>query len=70
MATAVGALPELMGDHLNLVPSGDGRTFTEQLCAAVSDPATVPPELRARIADMTWSNAAQTMADLYRRVAC
>ena len=70
VATAVGALPELIGDYLKLAPSGDERAFTEQLCAQVSDPATVPPELRARIADMTWSNAAQTMADLYRRVAC
>ena len=68
VANAVGALPELIGDHVTLVPFDNDAAFTEQLHAAISTPPRVPTELQARINAMTWQTAAQQMADVYRNI--
>lgn len=66
VANAVGVLPELIGDHVELATSNDRQAFSEQLRAAISAPPAVPRELITRIHEMTWRNTAQQMADLYR----
>ena len=68
VATAVGALPELIGDFVPLAPPNNNEAFVEQLRAAISAPGTVPTELQARINAMTWQTAAQQMADIYRGI--
>ena len=68
VATAVGALPELIGDFVPLAPPNNNEAFIEQLRAAISAPGTVPTELQARINAMTWQTAAQQMADIYRGI--
>ncbi|MXW62642.1 MAG: glycosyltransferase family 4 protein [Acidimicrobiaceae bacterium] len=68
VATAVGALPELIGDVVSLAPPGNDEAFSDQLRAAISEPGTVPVELSARIKAMTWQTAAQQMADIYRSI--
>ena len=68
VATAVGALPELIGDFVPLAPPNNNEAFVEQLRAAISAPGTVPTELQARINAMTWQTAAQQMADIYRSI--
>ena len=68
VTTAVGALPELIGDQVTLAPCNNDAAFTEQLHAAISTPPTVPPEIQARIEAMTWQTAAQQMANVYRRI--
>ncbi len=66
VATSVGALPELVGDRVTLVPCGDDAAFIEQIHAATSTPGSAPTELQARINAMTWQTAAQQMAHVYR----
>ena len=68
VATAVGALPELIGDFVPLAPPNNNEAFVEQLREAISAPGTVPTELQARINAMTWQTAAQQMADIYRSI--
>jgi len=68
VTTAVGALPELIGDQVTLTPCNNDAAFTEQLHAAISTPPMVPPEIQARIEAMTWQAAAQQMATVYRRI--
>ena len=68
VATAVGALPELIGDVVSLAPTGDDGAFLEQLRTAITEPGTVPAGVQARVKTMTWQTAAQQMADLYRDV--
>lgn len=68
VANAVGALPELIGDQLELATNNDHQAFTEQLRAAIAAPPTVPHDLIARIQKMTWRKTAQQMAELYRSI--
>ena len=68
VATAVGALPELIGDVVSLAPPDNDEAFFDQLRSAVSEPGTVPAALSARIKAMTWQTAAQQMADIYRSI--
>lgn len=65
VATAVGVLPELLSDRLELVPPGDAVAFTELLSDTLDAPQ-VDSELTARVDAMTWTRAAAEMADLYR----
>ena len=65
-ATAVGVLPELVGDDITLARP-DGSDFATRLAAAVG--ATVDPALRARLAEMTWARHAEAMVDLYSLAA-
>jgi glycosyltransferase involved in cell wall biosynthesis len=69
VATAVGALPELVGDAIALVPPGDDDAFAHAVVAAVEHPAAVTPELRARVTAHTWADAAAGMVAIYTDVA-
>ncbi len=68
VANAVGALPELIGDSVTLVQDDNDEAFVEQLRAAITEPGVVSAGLQARIRSLTWHNAAQRMAEVYRRV--
>ncbi len=68
VASSVGALPELIGDQVTLVPDHNDAAFIEQLHEAISTPPVVPTVLRARITAMTWQTAAQRMAHVYRNL--
>lgn len=68
VATAVGALPELIGDRVDLVRPGDTVALTEMLAAAVES-FIVDQNIVDRISQMTWTQTASQMADVYRRVA-
>jgi glycosyltransferase involved in cell wall biosynthesis len=67
VATAVGALPELISDRVPLISPGDTVALTEALVAAVEDPS-VDAAVVDRIAGLTWDRAAAEMTDVYRRV--
>lgn len=66
-ATAVGALPELIGDLIPLAePNGD--TLGELLIAACEQ-TSVPTEIGQRLKELTWDRSAAGMVDLYRKAA-
>ncbi len=66
-ATAVGALPELIGDMVELAaPNGDN--LASLLHAACEQP-TVPAGVAERLAGLTWERSAAGMMDLYRQAA-
>jgi glycosyltransferase involved in cell wall biosynthesis len=67
VATEVGALPELIGDHFDLVPPGDTDALTAALEAAISAPPSIPTRLIERLGTLTWDAAADRMLDVYRR---
>ncbi|MEM7140535.1 MAG: glycosyltransferase family 1 protein [Actinomycetota bacterium] len=69
VATAVGALPELVGDTIALVRPGDDDAFTEAVAEIVDGDHAVPTAIVDRIADLTWERAAAEMAAIYRDVA-
>ncbi len=65
-ATAVGVLPELIGDVVSLAdPSG--ADFTSHLEGAIG--TAVSDELIARLSDLTWARHAEQMMDLYAAAA-
>ena len=68
VATAVGALPDLLEPEIELVPDADRDAFADRLAAAVAEPRPVPPQVQTRIARLTWTRAAQQMVDVYRAV--
>lgn len=61
-ATAVGALPELLGDDLVLA-APDGSDFAEVLGHAFD--TAVPESVVQRLRGMTWAHHAEQMVDLY-----
>lgn len=65
VATAVGALPELLGDVVGLVPPGDDDAFGDRLTRELASATPPPDEVRERIAMMTWERAAAAMVDVY-----
>ncbi|MEM9200857.1 MAG: glycosyltransferase [Actinomycetota bacterium] len=65
-ATAVGALPELIGDRV-VLGAADGGDFDDRLDAAIG--ATVPVDLIDRLAALTWSRHAEQMRELYASAA-
>lgn len=69
VATAVGALPELLEPEVRLVPAGDAEAFAERLAEAVAEPLPVPPAVIARIAGLTWASAAEQLVGVYRIIA-
>ncbi|MEO0492686.1 MAG: glycosyltransferase [Actinomycetota bacterium] len=64
VATAVGALPELIGDLVDLADPAD-PDLGPLLAAACEDP-TMPVALIERLRDLTWAAHAEAMVDLYR----
>ena len=67
VATAVGALPELIGDYVDLVPPDDADALTDALREATERPPDVPDELVERLLAVTWDLAAEKMVEIYRR---
>lgn len=67
VATAVGALPELIGDLVPLADP-DSPDLAPLLQAACEDP-TMPPAVTDRVRALTWDAHAAAMVDLYRLAA-
>ncbi len=65
VATAVGALPELVSDRLELIPPGDMVGFAESLADTLAR-GGCDPELTNRVEALTWPRAAAEMAEVYR----
>lgn len=69
VATAVGALPELVGNTIELVEPGNRAAFVAATTTAVGSPSGVPVALRDRIKAHTWADAAAAMVEIYADVA-
>lgn len=74
VATAAGALPEVLGDAAPLVPVGDAAALAAALAAAVAlegpHREAVVSAGRSHAASFTWSACAEGLASLYRLAAC
>jgi glycosyltransferase involved in cell wall biosynthesis len=71
VATAVGAIPEVLGDAADLVPLGDEDALAEALLRALGDPAHRVELIRRgheRAARYSWDACAEGLVDLYRRL--
>ena len=69
VATEVGALPDLIGDYVDLVPPDDPDALTDALREVTARPPVVPDALVERLSAMTWDRAADGMVEIYRRAA-
>jgi glycosyltransferase involved in cell wall biosynthesis len=72
VATAVGSLPEVLGDAAVLVPGGDIDALTEGIAAVLDDENTAANLVergRARAATFRWDRCAQGLLELYRSAA-
>jgi glycosyltransferase involved in cell wall biosynthesis len=72
VATAGGAVPEVVGDGAWLVEIGDGDALSEQLVRALAggeDVAALVARGRERSAGFTWDRCAEGLAGLYRDAA-
>jgi len=72
VASAAGAVPEVVGDAAILVPVGEDLALADGLEQAIYDPA-VREDLvargRSRIDNFSWAATTRGMLDLYRRMA-
>ena len=68
VATAVGALPELLGPETPLAPPGDLQRFARLLAEVASEPPQSCHAVQARIAELTWPRAAERLLDVYSRI--
>ena len=69
VATAAGAVPEVVGDGALLVPPGDGDALAARLVEALSGGEAVDALVargRARSAEFTWERCADGLVGLYR----
>lgn len=69
VATAAGAVPEVVGDGALLVPPGDVDAMAGALAGVIDDPgrrATLVELGKARAARFTWEACADGLARLYR----
>jgi glycosyltransferase involved in cell wall biosynthesis len=72
VATAAGAVPEVVGDAALVVPVGDDLALADALARAIYDPAVRSDLLvrgRSRVGRYTWGGMIQGMLDLYQRMA-
>ncbi len=72
VATATGALPEVVGDAGVLVPAGDAEALASALGAVVSDPdryRSLSAAAITRASSCTWESIAADYDALYRRAA-
>jgi glycosyltransferase involved in cell wall biosynthesis len=72
VASAAGAVPEVVGDAAIVVPIGEDATLADGLERAIYDPA-VREDLvargRSRIDSYSWAAMTRAMIDLYHRMA-
>lgn len=69
-ATAVGALPELIGDTFELVhPRVADLSGSLAAASRRALDATVPTATRQRVDALSWTDTAEAMVQLYRRAA-
>lgn len=69
VATAAGALPEVLGDAACMVPVGDADALAAALAAVLDDDTTrtrLVAAGRARAARYSWSACAEGLVELYR----
>lgn len=72
VATAAGAVPEVVGDGAWLVASGDGDALAARLVESLDGGEAVDALVargRARAADFSWERCADGLAGLYRDAA-
>jgi len=69
VATDVGALKELVGDEVELVPPGRPALFTDALRASVDNQRPPSESLRSRLEGLTWGRAADLLVDAYQLAA-
>jgi len=72
VATAAGAVPEVVGDAAELVAPGDPAALAGALARVIGDEAlraTLIAKGRARAASFTWAASAAGMLELYREAA-
>ena len=72
VATAAGALPEVLGDAALLVPVGDDEALAGALDAALAEDgvrARLVEAGRRQVARYSWERTADGLVDLYRRAA-
>ncbi|MFT5203772.1 MAG: glycosyltransferase involved in cell wall biosynthesis [Candidatus Aldehydirespiratoraceae bacterium] len=69
VATAVGALPELVGHDIDLVQPDDSADFIERLAAAVEQPTPPALALQERLTRHTWPVVAEEMMPVYDAAA-
>ena len=69
VATAAGSLPEVLGDAATLVAVGDADALAAGIDLVLADPN--PWQLRglARVAQYSWSAAAEAMSDVYQEAS-
>ena len=69
VATAVGAVPEVVGDGAALVDPGDGDGLAAAICGALDGGSEVEEQAARglrRSSEFTWEACATGLADLYR----
>jgi glycosyltransferase involved in cell wall biosynthesis len=72
IATAAGAVPEVVGHAARLVPTGDADALAAAIDEVLTDP-DLADELRqrgrVRVAQFDWDDTADRLVELYRRLA-
>ena len=73
LATAVGALPELIGSVMPLPPPSTPDRYHEALAGLLDDPtarAEIAGRARAVVDQLSWDRTAQATLDVYRSLGC
>ncbi|MCP5025042.1 MAG: glycosyltransferase family 4 protein [Actinomycetia bacterium] len=73
LATAVGALPEVVGSSVQLAPAGNERVLSELLGELLADEAArieLAEVGRARVGALSWAATADRTLEVYRNLGC
>lgn len=68
VANSVGALPELIGDEIELIDPGDAAAYAAALVESLQTPVTPSADLQQRLAELDWARSAEAMSALYHRI--